>query len=145
MFAEYFVNTLGVDFFQYLTNLLLMSSKNFQMKFRLFNRGFRFFTGRRKLYKNMEFSDPPAKASFCCEETVEGAPPTYAMYEALKDSCQNNATFFQPDDSENGQRLYQGFMTLLDHIDTVWPLVDHVRKVCNHFFFFESFIKLLIH
>ncbi|CAH0727126.1 unnamed protein product, partial [Brenthis ino] len=77
----------------------------------------------------MEFSDPPAKASLCCEESVENAPPTYAMYEALKDSCQNNATYFQPDDSENGQRLYQGFMTLIDHIDTVWPLVDHVRKV----------------
>lgn len=78
----------------------------------------------------MAFADPPAKASLCCEESQEGSPPTYAMYEALKDSCQNNATYFQPDDSENGQRLYQGFMTLMDHVDTVWPLVDHVRKVC---------------
>lgn len=86
------------------------------------------FTGK---IKKMEFPEPPAKAGLCCPiEPVEGAPPTYAMYEALKDSCQNNATYFQPDDSENGQRLYQGFMTLIDHIDTVWPLVDHVRKVC---------------
>ncbi|KOB68682.1 putative hormone-sensitive lipase, partial [Operophtera brumata] len=77
----------------------------------------------------MSFTESPAKASLCCEESLEGAPSTYAMYEALKDSCQNNATYFQPDDSENGQRLYQGFMTLMDHIDTVWPLVDHVRKV----------------
>ncbi|OWR50353.1 putative hormone-sensitive lipase [Danaus plexippus plexippus] len=77
----------------------------------------------------MEFAEPPAKASLCCEDTPEGSPPTYAMYEALKESCQNNASYFQPDDSENGQRLYQGFMTLIDHIDTVWPLVDHVRKV----------------
>ncbi|OWR47891.1 hormone-sensitive lipase, partial [Danaus plexippus plexippus] len=76
----------------------------------------------------MEFAEPPAKASLCCEDTPEGSPPTYAMYEALKESCQNNASYFQPDDSENGQRLYQGFMTLIDHIDTVWPLVDHVRK-----------------
>ncbi|KPI92481.1 Hormone-sensitive lipase [Papilio xuthus] len=83
----------------------------------------------------MSFPDSPAKASLCCEENQEGAPPTYAMYEALKDSCQNNATYFQPDDSENGQRLYQGFMTLIDHIDTVWPLVDHVRKVAPFYDF----------
>ncbi|XP_034832530.1 hormone-sensitive lipase isoform X2 [Maniola hyperantus] len=97
------------------------------MGFRLISRSFRIFTGK---IKRMEFPEPPAKAALCCPiESVEGAPPTYAMYEALKDSCQNNATYFHPDDSENGQRLYQGFMTLIDHIDTVWPLVDHVRKV----------------
>ncbi|XP_023945668.2 hormone-sensitive lipase isoform X2 [Bicyclus anynana] len=97
------------------------------MGFRLISRSLRIFTGK---IKRMEYPDPPAKAGLCCpRECVEGSPPTYAMYEALKDSCQNNATYFQPDDSENGQRLYQGFMTLIDHIDTVWPLVDHVRKV----------------
>ncbi|CAG9788363.1 unnamed protein product [Diatraea saccharalis] len=79
--------------------------------------------------KRMSFTESPAKAALCCEEGGEGTPPSFAMYEALKDSCQNNATYFQPDDSENGQRLYQGFVTLIDHIDTVWPLVDHVRKV----------------
>ncbi|XP_049875034.1 hormone-sensitive lipase isoform X2 [Pectinophora gossypiella] len=97
------------------------------MKFKLLSRGFR--VGARGLSKIMSFTESPARASLCCEESGEGAPPSYAMYEALKDSCQNNATYFQPDDSENGQRLYQGFMTLIDHIDTVWPLVDHVRKV----------------
>lgn len=91
----------------------------------------------------MSFTESPAKASLCCEETGEGAPPTFAMYEALKDSCQNNATYFQPDDSENGQRLYQGFMTLMDHIDTVWPLVDHVRKVRNMLLIIiQSFVVL---
>lgn len=103
------------------------------MSLRILIRGLRSATGSGKFYKNMEFSDPPAKASLCCEESVDSAPPTYAMYEALKDSCQNNATYFQPDDSENGQRLYAGFMTLIDHIDTVWPLVDHVRKVCLYY------------
>ncbi|CAB3247179.1 unnamed protein product [Arctia plantaginis] len=83
----------------------------------------------------MAFMESPARAALCCEETQQGAPPTYAMYEALKDSCQNNATYFQPDDSENGQRLYQGFMTLMDHVDTVWPLVDHVRKVAPQYDF----------
>ncbi|XP_013139830.1 PREDICTED: hormone-sensitive lipase [Papilio polytes] len=97
------------------------------MRIKLFERGLKLATGNWK--KMMSFPESPAKASLCCEENQEGAPPTYAMYEALKDSCQNNATYFQPDDSENGQRLYQGFMTLIDHIDTVWPLVDHVRKV----------------
>ncbi|XP_061376841.1 hormone-sensitive lipase isoform X2 [Danaus plexippus] len=108
---------------------MIKSSKVSQhkMKFRFLSRSFRFFTGKHP--KKMEFAEPPAKASLCCEDTPEGSPPTYAMYEALKESCQNNASYFQPDDSENGQRLYQGFMTLIDHIDTVWPLVDHVRKV----------------
>ncbi|XP_072931144.1 hormone-sensitive lipase isoform X2 [Epargyreus clarus] len=96
------------------------------MNLKAFARGIRYASSR---LRKMSFPASPAKASLCCEESPEGAPPTYAMYEALKDSCQNNATYFQPDDSENGQRLYQGFMTLLDHIDTVWPLVDHVRKV----------------
>lgn len=104
--------------------------KSLQMKLKLFSRaarGYRYVGN----WSKMSFTQSPAKASLCCEESADGAPPSYAMYEALKDSCQNNATFFQPDDSENGQRLYQGFMTLMDHIDTVWPLVDHVRKVRN--------------
>ncbi|XP_013192288.2 hormone-sensitive lipase [Amyelois transitella] len=105
------------------------------MRFNLFTRGFLY--ARRKLPK-MAFTESPAKASLCCEENGEGAPPTYAMYEALKDSCQNNAKYFQPDDSENGQRLYQGFMTLIDHIDTVWPLVDHVRRVAPQYDFDEK-------
>lgn len=76
------------------------------MRLKLITRSFRYASG--SLSKMTSFADPPAKASLCCEEMKEGAPPTYAMYEALKDSCQNNATYFQPDDSENGQRLYQG-------------------------------------
>ncbi|XP_059062892.1 hormone-sensitive lipase [Achroia grisella] len=96
------------------------------MKLELFAR--RLYFHKRTLCK-MAFTESPAKASLCCEEGTEGAPSTYAMYEALKDSCQNNATYFQPNDTETAQRLYQGFMTMMDHVDTVWPLVDHVRKV----------------
>lgn len=102
--------------------------KSLQMRIKFFKRGLRFAKER---FSKMAFTESPAKASLCCEGSQDGAPPTYAMYEALKDSCQNNATYFQPDDTENGQRLYQGFMTLMDHVDTVWPLVDHVRKVCT--------------
>lgn len=106
-----------------------------QMRLKWFGHGLRLATG--SLYrKKMSFTESPAKASLCCEDSGDGAPPTFAMYEALKDSCQNNATYFQPDDSENGQRLYQGFMTLIDHIDTVWPLVDHVRRVCRYIFIY---------
>ncbi|XP_022826508.1 hormone-sensitive lipase [Spodoptera litura] len=102
------------------------------MRIKFFIRGLRY--GKRVISK-MAFSESPAKASLCCEISQDGGAPTYAMYEALKDSCQNNATYFQPDDSENGQRLYQGFMTLMDHVDTVWPLVDHVRKVAPQYDF----------
>ena len=106
------------------------------MRIKFFQRGLRFAKGgfAKGNLSKMAFAESPAKASLCCEGSQDGAPPTYAMYEALKDSCQNNATYFQPDDTENGQRLYQGFMTLMDHVDTVWPLVDHVRKVCTHIF-----------
>ncbi|KAL0878940.1 hypothetical protein ABMA27_003933 [Loxostege sticticalis] len=106
----------------------MFMSRYLQMRHKWFTRGFRLVT--ESLYtKKMSYTESPAKASLCCEDAGAHPPPTFAMYEALKDSCQNNATFFQPDDSENGQRLYQGFMTLIDHIDTVWPLVDHVRRV----------------
>ncbi|XP_063828643.1 hormone-sensitive lipase isoform X1 [Ostrinia nubilalis] len=99
-----------------------------QMRLKWFGSGFRLAAVN--LYRSkMSYTETPAKASLCCEDSGDVPPPTFAMYEALKDSCQNNATYFQPDDSENGQRLYQGFMTLIDHIDTVWPLVDHVRRV----------------
>nr|XP_037873125.1 hormone-sensitive lipase isoform X2 [Bombyx mori] len=104
----------------------------FKMRLKFITRGVRFASSTLKI---MEFSDPPASASYCCAESNDGIPPTFAMYEALKDSCQNNATFFKPDDTENGQRLYQGFMTLSDHIETVWPLVDHVRKVAPQYDF----------
>ncbi|CAH0400219.1 unnamed protein product [Chilo suppressalis] len=104
------------------------------MRYNWLTRSFRFAAGIVS-NKRMSFTESPAKAALCCEDGGEGAPPTFTMYEALKDSCQNNATFFQPDDSENGQRLYQGFMTLIDHIDTVWPLVDHVRKVAPSYDF----------
>ncbi|XP_028177795.1 hormone-sensitive lipase isoform X3 [Ostrinia nubilalis] len=98
------------------------------MRLKWFGSGFRLAAVN--LYRSkMSYTETPAKASLCCEDSGDVPPPTFAMYEALKDSCQNNATYFQPDDSENGQRLYQGFMTLIDHIDTVWPLVDHVRRV----------------
>ncbi|XP_050677425.1 hormone-sensitive lipase isoform X2 [Leptidea sinapis] len=101
------------------------------MSLRIVNRGLQLIV---RGYKNMAFPDSPAKASLCCEE-VEGTPPTQAMYEALKESCQNNASYFHSDDSENGQRLYQGFVTLIDHVNTVWPLVDHVRKVAPFYDF----------
>lgn len=103
--------------------------KSLQMRLKFMSSSFRVARPRRFVARMSSFTESPAKASLCCANNAEGAPPSYAMYEALKDSCQNNATYFQPDDSENGQRLYQGFMTLMDHIDTVWPLVDHVRKV----------------
>lgn len=59
----------------------------------------------------------------------ETAPPTYAMYENLKDLCHNNMEYFKVDDSESGQRLHGGFQSLATNIEVVLPLVDHVRKV----------------
>ncbi|XP_067012042.2 hormone-sensitive lipase isoform X2 [Anabrus simplex] len=64
--------------------------------------------------------------------------PAYAMYQALKDLCLNNAEYFQPDDSESGQRLHAGFLAVIDHVDTVAPLVDEVRRVAPSFDFDEK-------
>ncbi|XP_077302659.1 hormone-sensitive lipase isoform X2 [Arctopsyche grandis] len=75
----------------------------------------------------------PSSAAFC-----ENAVPTYAMYESLKDICHNNMEYFKVDDSENGQRLHGGFMSLMTNVDVVLPLVDHVRKVVHLYDFDEK-------
>ncbi|XP_049802606.1 hormone-sensitive lipase isoform X2 [Schistocerca nitens] len=51
------------------------------------------------------------------------------MYQALSELCKNNAAFFQHDDTESGQRLYAGFLAVMDHVEVVGPLVEKVRKV----------------
>ncbi|CAG2067960.1 unnamed protein product [Timema podura] len=66
-------------------------------------------------------------------ETFEISSPAYAMYQALKDLCLNNADYFQHDDTENGQRLHSGFLALIDHVNNVAPLVDDVRKASSKF------------
>lgn len=72
----------------------------------------------------------------------ETAPPTYAMYENLKDLCHNNMEYFKVDDSESGQRLHGGFQSLSTNIEIVLPLVDHVRKVSWRLFaYFGSVVR----
>lgn len=55
------------------------------------------------------------------------------MYQALSELCKNNAAYFQPDDTESGQRLYAGFLAVMDHVDVVCPLVDKVRNVAPQY------------
>ncbi|XP_049949476.1 hormone-sensitive lipase isoform X4 [Schistocerca serialis cubense] len=55
------------------------------------------------------------------------------MYQALSELCKNNAAFFQHDDTESGQRLYAGFLAVMDHVEVVGPLVEKVRKVAPQY------------
>lgn len=55
--------------------------------------------------------------------------PVLSMYQMLKDLSLNNAEHFRGDDTENGQRLHAGFLAIIDHVNTVTPLVEEIRSV----------------
>nr|CAH7726017.1 unnamed protein product [Callosobruchus chinensis] len=55
----------------------------------------------------------------------------------LKELCRNNAEYFAKDTTENGQRLYISFLSIIDSLDAAWPK----RKVIEeryHEFDFDS-------
>lgn len=58
--------------------------------------------------------------------------------ETLKDLCKNNADYFKRDDTENGQRLYLAFQGLIDHVNTITPLLDNIRSVMSKYDFDEQ-------
>ncbi|KAK7865290.1 hypothetical protein R5R35_012585 [Gryllus longicercus] len=64
--------------------------------------------------------------------------PVLSMYQMLKDLCQNNAEHFRGDDTENGQRLHAGFLAIIDHVNTVTPLVEEIRSIAPYFDFDET-------
>lgn len=69
---------------------------------------------------------------------VDGSAPEYVLYEVLKDLCLNNAKHFESHDNETGLRLHGAFLALIDHVETVKPAVDYVRKAAPSYDFDEN-------
>lgn len=64
--------------------------------------------------------------------------PEYAMYEVLKDLCLNNVQYFQSHDTETGLRLHGAFLALIDHVESVKPVVDYVRVAAPSYDYDEN-------
>lgn len=62
----------------------------------------------------------------------------FALYDAFKDLCTNNAEYFETDDTENGQRLHGAFIGLLDHLETARGYVKEIRLFVHEYDFHES-------
>lgn len=71
-------------------------------------------------------------------DDIKMSAPEYAMYEVLKDLCLNNSQYFQSHDSETGLRLHGAFLALIDHVESVKPIVDYVRKAAPSYDFDEN-------
>ncbi|XP_060532409.1 hormone-sensitive lipase isoform X2 [Cylas formicarius] len=61
-----------------------------------------------------------------CAQSNDQTPEKKAVNE-LKDMCLDNAQYFSKDSSENGQRLYNSFLTLIDALDLIWPKVCSIK------------------
>ncbi|KAG8212792.1 hypothetical protein J437_LFUL019762, partial [Ladona fulva] len=59
-------------------------------------------------------------------------------YFSLKDLCVDNSEYFRADDSEYGQRLHGAFVGIIDHLDTIIPLVSDIREVSPNYDFDSS-------
>lgn len=66
---------------------------------------------------------------------AEGPSSLYAMYDVLKELCLNNADHFKNDDSVSGRKLEACFKTLHDNIESIFPLVDEIRKAAPSYDF----------
>lgn len=62
----------------------------------------------------------------------------FALYDAFKDLCVNNANYFEMDDSENGQRLNGAYIGLLDHLSTARIYVTKIRSFVHEYDFNEN-------
>lgn len=69
------------------------------------------------------------------KDSIENTSSLYAMYDVLKELCQNNADYFKTDDSELGKKLEVSFESLYASINAVAPLVDEIRKAAVQYDF----------
>lgn len=57
--------------------------------------------------------------------------------DALKDLCQNNATYFSTDETEIGQRLTRAFNDIIQHVTEIEPMVEQINQVAALYDFDE--------
>lgn len=56
----------------------------------------------------------------------------------LSESCSNNAIYFSTDSSENGQRLYISFLSIIDHLEQLTPKIEKIESCMHKFDFNEN-------
>lgn len=55
----------------------------------------------------------------------------YTLYDGLCDICKNNIEFYKNDETSKGQRLYGAFVGIIDHIESLKPLVSSIREIAH--------------
>lgn len=71
----------------------------------------------------------------------EEQPSTHSpkvTHDALKNLCENNATFFAKDESEYGKRLHKAFTDIIGHIDAIGPMVFKINSIAKYYDFDED-------
>lgn len=61
----------------------------------------------------------------------------FALYDAFRDLCVNNAEYFRTDDSENGQRFHCAYMGLIEHVEIARRYVNEIKSFANEYDFDE--------
>lgn len=64
-------------------------------------------------------------------------PYSFAAYDELVEICQDNRQYFESDDSEMGQRFYNEFICLLDHIAAARQYVTEFNGFAHEYDFDE--------
>lgn len=61
----------------------------------------------------------------------------FALYDAFRDLCINNAEYFRTDDSENGQRFHCAYMGLIEHVEIARRYVTDIKGFAYEYDFDE--------
>lgn len=62
----------------------------------------------------------------------------FAMYDVLKELCQNNIEYFEKDDTSKGQRIHGALIGIIDHLQRARPLVQEIREFASSYDFDEQ-------
>lgn len=90
--------------------------------------------GHTATINNPSSTDNPTTVDNDNEQTIN----YFALYDAFKDLCINNANYFETDDSENGQRLHGAYIGLIDHLANARNYVTKIRTFVHEYDFNEN-------
>ena len=69
------------------------------------------------------------------EDPVLDAKSSNNLWELVEELALNNIEHFRTDESENGQRLYEGFQAFLEHLRKLRDIVPDVKQISPDFDF----------
>lgn len=71
-------------------------------------------------------------------ENISTKESPKVTHDALKNLCENNAAYFANDNSEFGRRLHKAFNEIIEHINTINPMVIEVNSIVKYYDFDEE-------